>query len=167
MGNINYTKLIVFAVIILLYLVKHRFKNGTRVRYIAIYKTDDRYLSYDAFWKWKHLKKRLYRFIGRPTKWSFLPIVSNRVIISDIVFIARGRFKNKYTKVKTSQPIKSINLINPTYHISVNAHINIKTDSRKIDKAVAFNGRCADLEYGKNYMIIFEDDTGYVLKIRK
>lgn len=159
--------IIIGLVICVLYAVKCRFVRNSRVRYIGISDMGDRYISDSAFWKAKFLSKRIFGIISRPTIWSLIPFFANRVKKDGMTFIAKNRFKNKSVILKTDKAIKSINCINPRYHVSVNAHFNVKKDSRKISRAVEFTDNTVNLKYMVTYVVIFEDNSGWVIRLRK
>lgn len=159
--------IIIGLAICFLYAVKCRFIRNSRIRYIAISDLGEKYMSDSAFWKAKFLSKRIFAVISRPTMWSFIPVVANRVKKDGLRFIAKGRFKNKSVILKTDKAIKSINRINKTYHVSVNAHFNVRKDSGKLADAVEFSDKTAVLEYMVTYVVIFEDNTGWVIRVRK
>lgn len=153
--------IIAVILVVLLYVFKYWFKNNTRVRYIEIYENEEKYMSYDAFWQRVHLRRGV-----TPTWWGMVPIVPERVSIPNVTFNAHGRFKNRCLKINTKKPIRSINQVNPRYHMSINAHINIRLDSGKIGEKIEHTENTAFLEYGKNYIMILEDGKGYALKVR-
>lgn len=159
--------IIIVLLVCFLYVIKCRFIRNSRVRFIEVSDLGEKYMSDSAFWKAKFLSKRILGILSRPTVWTFIPFFANRVKKDGMTFVAKNRFKNKSVLLKTDKPIKSVNRINSSYHVSVNSHFNVYKNSRKIADAVDFEGNKVILEYMVTYLVMFEDNTGWVIRLRK
>ncbi len=152
-----------------IYFVKNRFKVRTKVRFIGVAESNGEYASKDAFWKVRALRGKGIKNLFFCNKWSLIPFIPNFVLLTRVQLIPKGYFfcKNRKIKAYTSRNIKRVAELSNEYHISTNERFVMRINSSRIKRDVPHKARKAVFEYGRSYLLIFDDDIGYALKFRE
>lgn len=151
------------------YFVKNRFKVRTKVRFIGIKENDGEYESKDAFWKVRILREKGIKGFFFCNKWSLIPFIPHFVLLTRVRLVPSGYFFRKDRKVRayTTRKIKRVAELSNEYHISTNERFVMREHSSRIKRDVPHKARTAVFDYGRAYVLMFDDDIGYVLKFRE
>ena len=161
--------ILAFLVFVLaIYAIKPRFRNRTKIRYIIISEADGKYTSETAFWKVKRLRQSGLKGFFYTNRWSFIPLIPVFVKIGRVYVLPKFNIgKKSQILFKTTRDIKKIVKVNPDYHFSSNQRVDLRVDSRRLLGEVPCKKRSAALDYGRSYLLIFDDDMGYAVKLRE
>lgn len=154
--------------VVIIYTLRPRFRNRTKLRYIVISEQDGKYVSETAFWKTKELRKSGIKGFYAMNKWEAIPLIPTvekigRITISPKINLT----KKSQLRFKTTRDIKKIVKVNPDYHFSSNERVDLNVNSHRLTGELPCKKRTAFLDYGRNYIFMFDDDKGYAIKIRE